>query len=118
MTSEADRTILPATQLARMMKENITSNVEMKAKYALIVTRFATILEIKPPLRVEVPLPRVAFTPAPRVGSALPLLVDAVDKQRTRSTQFVHRHVTRANKPLPSIPEEADTQPTPERIQP
>jgi len=107
--SEADKTIIAATELVRELNSKSPINAHIKSKHAKSIQQLTNILSNAPSPRVgDAASPRVGDTTAPRVGSQQSSSADPTSKRTIQSTKFVHGRRTRNNNPLPSINEELE----------
>ena len=96
--SEADRTIIAATDLIENMRSMVPTSAEMKCRHAKAIEQLTEILEN----RQE---PRVGTSQPPRVVGEATTSIDATSPKVIKKTPLVHQRQTRRNTPMPTIME-------------
>ena len=100
--SEADQTIVAATELLETMRATIPTQAANKAKHVNVLQKLTSII-------TNGPAPRVGRVPAPRVTKAASASVDKLSPKVVKAPTYVHQRKTRNNTPMPTIMEEENT---------
>ena len=104
--SEADRTIVAASDLMKMLKIEVPTSADLKCKHASVIDQLTAILENRPVPRVDTRAsPRVDTYSPPRVAGEATTSTNLTDPKTVRSTRYVHQRQTRNNTPMPTIEE-------------
>jgi len=99
--SEADRTIMAATELLDRIRTQIPTQAETKRQHLSVIEKLIAILGNAPP-------PRVNGHPAPRMSRGATASTDKTSPRVVNQTKYVHQRRTRSNNPMPTIMKEEE----------